>query len=387
MIRIFETGDLHIGKSYADKSKHPEGYALAEKRVEALTGMVREANREQCDLFVITGDMFDKTNGIGKKRIARVVEELSEFSGTVLVLPGNHDYYSADSMPEVWQSFLECSDRYDNIVLLSSFEPYEQRIGDEEVVVYPAFCHVRTAPENNLGWIKKLSIPQDEVYRIGVAHGAVEGETIDKESVYFQMSKEELNAVPVDVWLIGHTHVMFPSSLTTEYTVSGKLFNAGTHVQTDVHNNTEGNCFIIEIEKDADGTAVVRAKKYISGNIRFKQFDIHVKAAGTGTELKDAILSAVSKTSDNTSVSMKISGTVSREEYRNKETIYMECMGRFFEYSHPDDRDLSELISEEFIRSEFSELTFPARLLLKLVDDPKKAQMAYELLTDEKCRL
>lgn len=32
MIRIFETGDLHIGRKYADKNKHPEGKALAEKR-------------------------------------------------------------------------------------------------------------------------------------------------------------------------------------------------------------------------------------------------------------------------------------------------------------------------------------------------------------------
>lgn len=387
MIRIFETGDLHIGKNYADKNKHPEGRALAEKRVDALTGMVDEANREKCDLFVVTGDMFDKTYGIAKKRVAKVVDELSRFNGTVLVLPGNHDYYSEDSVPEVWKVFTDCADGHENIVLLSSFEPYELQVGDDEVVVYPAFCHVDTAPENNLGWIKNLEIPQDEVYRIGIAHGAVEGETIDSEGVYFQMSRRELDAIPVDVWLIGHTHVMFPNNLTTDYCKSGKIFNAGTHVQTDVHNNTEGNAFIIEIEKDLKGEPLIRAKRFVSGNVRFKRFEIHVKAEGTGAELRDSIINAISKVDDNTSVSMIISGTVSREEYRNKEMIYQECLERFFEYAHPDDGNLIESISEDFIRREFSELTFPAKLLLKLVDEPKKAQMAYDLLTSKECQV
>ena len=89
----------------------------------------------------------------------------------------------------------------------------------------------------------------------------------------------------------------------------------------------------------------------------------------------------------NTSVSLTLSGTVSREEYANREEIYNATLDRFFEHSHPMDKDLIELISEEFIRSEFSELTFPAKLLMKLVEDPKKAQMAYDLLKSKECQV
>ena len=42
----------------------------------------------------------------------------------------------------------------------------------------------------------------------------------------------ELEDIPVDVWLIGHTHVPFPRDLTEVFTASDKIFNAGTHVQT-----------------------------------------------------------------------------------------------------------------------------------------------------------
>ena len=386
MIRIFETGDLHIGLTYSDKNKHPEGRALADKRVEAVKGMVDTANAENCDLFVVTGDLFEKPNGVGKKRIVSVVEKLAEFRGSVLILPGNHDNYPDDYIPDVWQTFLDASEDKENIVLLNHFEPYELPIGDEEVIVYPAYCQSSTALENNLGWIKEQTITADEIYRIGVAHGAVAGYTIDTEGEYFLMTEEELKAIPMDVWLIGHTHVMFPDNLTFEYRPAGTIFNAGTHVQTNVSNNTDGSCFIIELNKNADGNVDVRAKRYFSGNVFFKRCDLYIEPNGSGTELKDAIENAVSGVASNTSVSIKLSGTVSREEYENREEIYENALNRFFEHPHPIDQDLTESISEEYIKSEFSELTFPAKLLMQLKDDPKKAQMAYKLLKDKECQ-
>ena len=386
MIRIFETGDLHIGRSYLDKNKHPKGRALAEKRVEAIRGMVDTANAEKCDLFVVTGDLFDKTIGVAKKHIKDVVDKLAGFKGYVLVLPGNHDYYPDDFIPDVWNVFLDASEDKENIILLHKFEPYELPVGDEEVVIYPAYCQIDTAPKNNLEWIKEQEISEDGIYRIGIAHGAVEGHTIDTEGVYFLMTEDELKAIPMDVWLIGHTHVMFPDNLDFDYKSAGTIFNAGTHVQTDVRNNTEGNCFIIEIEKTFDGKASVRAKRHISGNVFFKRCELHIEPNGSGTELKDAIETAVAGLDSNTSVSLKLSGTVSREEYETREEIYEAALDRFFEHPHPTDKDLIELISEEFIRSEFSELTFPAKLLMQLVDDPKKAQMAYDLLKSKDCQ-
>ncbi len=77
---------------------------------------------------------------------------------------------------------------------------------------------MHSAPgENNLGWIKEAEI-DPSVFNIGIAHGALEGETIDSEGLYFLMSRPELEAIPVDVWLIGHTHVPFRRSRTASRT-------------------------------------------------------------------------------------------------------------------------------------------------------------------------
>ena len=102
-------------------------------------------------------------------------------------------------------------------------------------------------------WIglKKIEIHSEKGYHIGIAHGAVEGETIDTEGMYFLMQRSELESIPVDVWLLGHTHVPFPKNLTENMEKADtRIFNAGTHVQTNVSCNTDGRCFIIQIDDE-----------------------------------------------------------------------------------------------------------------------------------------
>ena len=242
-MKIFLTGDNHIGLKYAS---HNEAAVLCEKRIAAFQSMVDCANKENCALFVIAGDMFENTYSVSKRDVKALLDTLSRFLGTVVVLPGNHDYYDAEV--KVWQYFKDVMQTHDNIMLLTEYRPYELTCDDDDVVLYPAHCtSLHSAPgQNNLDWIKDEDIAADGAYHIGIAHGAVEGETIDNEGAYFLMKRSELERIPVDVWLIGHTHVPFPRNLKEDaYTVGEKIFNAGTHVQTDVSCNTDCQCFII----------------------------------------------------------------------------------------------------------------------------------------------
>ena len=259
-MKIFLTGDNHIGLKYAS---HNEAAILCEKRIAAFQSMVDCANKENCALFVIAGDMFENTYSVSKRDIKTLLDTLSRFMGTVVVLPGNHDYYDAEV--KVWQYFKDVMQSHDNIMLLTEYRPYELTCDDDDVVLYPALCtSLHSAPgQNNLDWIKDEDIDANGAYHIGIAHGAVEGETIDNEGAYFLMKRSELERIPVDVWLIGHTHVPFPRDLREDvYTVGERIFNAGTHVQTDVSCNTEGQCFIIEIEKDK------KLRKKLEGYVR-----------------------------------------------------------------------------------------------------------------------
>ena len=372
MIRIFVTGDNHIGLKYAS---HEKASVLAEKRISAFEGMVEAANREGCHLFVITGDLFENTYGITKRDVKTLLDTLSLFRGTVAVLPGNHDYY--DKETKLWQYFAEVVSAKDNIMLLNNYRPYSLTANGEEVVLYPASCtSLHSAPgQNNLGWIKAEAIPSDAAYRIGIAHGAVEGETIDREGQYFLMTRAELESIPVDAWLIGHTHVPFPRDLTESYAPCGKIFNAGTHVQTDVSCNTEGQCFVVEVGDDK----TLRAKKFASGNLRFYRKNI----AFSADAMEEVLQSHLSELEDDSVVELTLSGAVSAEEYENRAHIIEQKLSRFIEGSY-NDYSLSKLISKSLIDAEFPETSFSAALLTALIDQPKEAQLMYELLNSLK---
>lgn len=368
MLKIFVTGDNHIGLKYASHEKAAE---LAARRISAFDGMVASANREGCELFVITGDLFENTYGIAKATVKTLLDKLAAFRGTVAVLPGNHDYYDSDV--KLWQYFKDLMREHDNIMLLTEFRPYELELGGERAVLYPALCtaHHSAPGENNLGWIKAASIAPDGAYRIGIAHGAVEGETIDNEGRYFIMTRRELESIGVDVWLLGHTHVPFPRNLGESFGEHGQIFNPGTHVQTDVNCATEGQCFVIELGEDK----AVHAKKLVSGNLRFYRREVKI----SGESLESALDRALADIGDESVVDVVLSGAVSAEEHERRVEITDAALARFVEGSY-NDYALSKIISEKMIASEFAETSFSASLLNALMDEPKEAQLAYELL-------
>lgn len=367
MLKIFVTGDNHIGLKYAS---HEQASVLIESRVDAFDNMVKTANLENCDLFVVTGDLFENTN-VSKRDVSTVLEKLSRFNGYVVVLPGNHDYYDNDV--KVWRYFKDIMVNYDNIMLLNEYRPYEIDLEGKAVVLYPALCtSLHSEPwENNLGWIKDTEIVDESAYHIGVAHGAVEGETIDNEGRYFLMKRSELESIPVDAWLIGHTHVPFPRNLSKDFALSDKIFNAGTHVQTDVACNTEGLCFVIEIDENK----TVRAKKVVTGNIHFYRKTIDV----TSGEMKEILNRELSDIKDTSVVDVILEGAVTAEEYEERTYIIEHSLSRFVEGTY-NDHALSRLITKDLIESEFAETSLSAKLLKALIDEPKEAQLAYELL-------
>lgn len=370
MVKIFVTGDVHIGKKY---DRYPEiKERLIESRFQCMERCVKEAEREQCEFFVITGDLFDNVSTIRQQDVKRIVEILSGFGGRVLVLPGNHDYYTGEE--KVWKDFQNAMAKVEhNIILLTDFKTYPFEVGEETVSFYPAFCQSKHSGDNNLGWIKALN-PDDSTYHVGVAHGALAGLSPDMKGEYFPMTERELNAIPMDAWLIGHTHIPYPSGLSADKDAAGyKIFNAGTPEQTDLSTDTSGVSFILTLNRNA-GKTIVSARQYQSGEIRF--FDVNAAAGENG--LKAAVSSAVGNLPENSVIRLTVSGTATSEEYAEKQKIYDDALCHFLTYE-VSDSDLSELISPEQIRAEFAEIGFAAKLLEALTD-PKEIQMAYELI-------
>lgn len=364
MLKIFVTGDNHIGMTYANHSAREK---IIEERIAAFSVMVDKANDEGCDLFAITGDLFENTE-VDSKSVKAVANILADFNGYVAVLPGNHDYY--DGKAEVWKIFSDAIANKDRIVLLRDETAYDYG----KFVIYPSICKDdhSAAYKNGLDWIKRQDIPNDGKYRIGMAHGNIEGEALDDEGKYYPMTRDELNAIGVDVWLIGHIHVPFPKGLTEEFSpTEHRIFNAGSHVQVHVKNNTEGCCFILEIDENKN----IRAKRFVSGKLRFYRREIEVVSG----KLEETLTRELSGYRDESSVEITVKGAVSDEEYNDRGEIVKKVCGRFWENEIHDEK-LFPHITKEVIEKRFHEQSLYAKMLNRLISDPKQTYMAFDLL-------
>ena len=203
---------------------------------------------------------------------------------------------------------------------------------------------------------------------------------------YFLMTEKELASIPMDAWLIGHTHIPYPADLAeTADSFGYRIFNAGTHEQTDLSNNTEGLGFILTIEKEGEESKV-GARKYVSGQIRYYDLKAEVNShwGDTLEDVLDSLLKEQVQTEHGNAVlRVTASGTVSQSEYEVRKQIAQEKLGDFLSYEFVDG-DLREEISADKIHGDFAETSFAARFLDRLSEDPAELQMAYQLLLD--CR-
>ena len=340
--------------------------------------MVRIAETEECDFFVITGDLFDRVNSINKKDIDRIVGILEEFNQTVLILPGNHDFFTGSE--KLWKDFASRIADSSNIVLLNQYQVYSFECNNEEVLVFPAHCDSKHSKTNRLQWISEKVEPSDS-FSIGIAHGTIRGVSPDLKEEYFPMDITELNAIPVDAWLIGHTHITFPYDLPYDKDVPGHtIFNAGTHEQLDSSNNTEGNALIITLDRES-GIKRVFARKIHTGNIAFKKASCTIEPGET-ISLSRLLSEVTNGLPDRTVLELEIKGTVSEEDYSDREDLYKATLGRFLWYTVNDD-ELVPAITLEKIQDEYSEFSLAAQFLASLLDNPIEVQMAYDLL--KKC--
>ena len=128
----------------------------------------------------------------------------------------------------------------------------------------------------------------------------------------------------------------------------------------------------------------VLAKKIVTGKIRY--FDVHLDFEANDTrEFEETLIDLVKNYPEKSIIRLTVSGSIKVSDYKEKEAIYENVLGRFMDYSI-NDNDLSEKITKEKIESEFSEIGFAAKFLGGLLDDPVELQMAYDIVKTLKQR-
>ena len=199
-MKIIATADVHLGMKFSGYG--PRQAELAGERFRALERVVEAGNGRNADLLIVAGDLFHRV-GVAAKIVERAAAILDRFTGAAIaVLPGNHDYRASEG-DRLWSGFRAAAG--DRTLVLDRAGAVDLSHYDLPVTLLVAPCDAQHGATHRLAWATALERP-DTPYVIGVAHGSIDGLTLDAEGHYFPMERQFLASLPADLWLIGHTH-------------------------------------------------------------------------------------------------------------------------------------------------------------------------------------
>lgn len=361
-VRIVHTADNHLGLAFQRYAGEPEVRArLVAERIEALKRLVAEANRRQAHFFVVAGDLFDRPT-VAKRDIKDTVDALATFSGDVLVLPGNHDFYEGPQS-QLWKTFEEAvGNRAIRALVRPEVAAFE--VDGEHVRFYPCPCPSKHGTESLIGWVRDAA-KEPGVIHVGIAHGNVDGLGLDAEGRYFTMRQEELRAAGVATWLLGHIHVPDPAP---DAGGSPAFFMPGIHTPDSVKCRHPGHAWYLEVE--ADG--VNRFEQLSTGGVRFTRLSKTLRTAADVEALGQACAALPAA---DTVLDLQLTGRLKAADRAALEAVMAGLKEQFF--SVTDDASIEHELDAEMLAAEYPTDSLQHTLLARLLGDEQHADAAW----------
>ena len=365
MIRIIHTADIHLGMGYKNWQNEKAKKAAREERFEAMKRIVHYANDNSADYLVIAGDLFDKIS-VSSAVVKEAVKILNESLIPVVIIPGNHDFYEAEDS-KLWKSFLAELGLSDTIHLLRKYQPTPVDSGDRTVIFYPCYCQAKTSPHHNIGWIERTGESADA--HIGIAHGNIEGLALGKDK-YFNMKREDLHKKNLDLWLMGHVHVPYPTPLNF---TNEKILMPGTPTPDGFDRSRDGGFFDIQMHSpDSIDVKWTKCSQLVFRQISKKLH--HLNDIGLLKRELEQLLPHQSL------VQLELSGRLTPAEKEELAEMIREKTEQFLLLSTSN--RVIDKIEQKDIDASFTEQSLPHQILSDFVssagDDPNRA-LALEL--------
>lgn len=290
-MKFLHTADWQIGM----KALHVgvESARVRATRIETAVHVIEVAKTEGAEFVLIAGDTFE-SNAIDRSVVQRIGDILAGFGGPVFVLPGNHDPVDVGSVWEhpVW-SF------HSNLHVLRAAEPVALPSG----ILYP--CPISaTLSKSKVDPTEWISCGPRSSFRIGVAHGTVEGNPAIEPCL--PIPRETATGRQLDYLALGHWH-----STTTYENSDGAVTMAysGTHEGTSFGERDSGNILIVDISEPGVKPEV---RTIPVGKLRWKIIQEALTAPGQLSEIRTAI--EMMPASPSVLVQVRLSGLLFADE-------------------------------------------------------------------------
>lgn len=231
MLRILHTADWQLGK-YFGNIEGDAGAALRQQRFQTVRAIAELAQARAVDAVLVAGDVFD-LDSLSNTLLLRTLEALQPYSGPWLLLPGNHD----PATPESLWTRLRALGAPANVHLLT--EPGVTLLANGGLAVLAAPLQRRHDSQDLSAVFQQLNTPATAL-RVGLAHGGIDGFLGNDWQAFNRIAANRAELAQLDYLALGDWHGTLPINPRTWY--------AGTPEPDRFKDNDAGNVLYVELE-------------------------------------------------------------------------------------------------------------------------------------------
>lgn len=359
MARILHSADWQIGRQFAAFDVE-DGVLLAEARLAVVERIALLASEERVDAVVVAGDVFD-AQAVSERTIRRLFLALGGYQGAWVIIPGNHDAALAES---VWTHAARLGVIPPNVHV--ALEREVVPLAAARVAFLCAPLTQRHTYDDLTAWFDAAETPAGW-WRVGVAHGAVQGvlsEGIDSPN---PIAPDRARAARLDYLALGDWH--------GTRRIDERTWYSGTPEPDRFRANDAGNVLLVDLDLGVEPR--VRSTRVARHTWRQATHDLRVPSD------VDALLAALEVVGADDVLDLTVTGHVDlalhtrvsdglRQAEARARCTRADTTGLRIA---PTDADIAALRADGYLGEVIAELRAVT------VPDARRAQDALELLT------
>lgn len=190
MIKFLHAADLHLDSPFHGLAPAEAAKRRQEQR-QLLTDLAELANRQSCDLVLLSGDLFDSDNAY-PETVQALCRALETMNAQVFIAPGNHDCLYGGS-PYFSAKFPE------NVHIFKKETIESITIPSLGCTVYGAGFQASNASS----LLEGFRVADEGTLNLMVLHGDAE----TPQSSYNPITKAQIEASGLDYLALGHIHL------------------------------------------------------------------------------------------------------------------------------------------------------------------------------------
>ena len=288
MVKIFHTGDLHLGSPFSGYDVRESDKRRAECRARFASSLQRAVD-DGCNIILIAGDLFD-CGYVTAETVSMAFDAIEKCGVPVVIAPGNHD-------PFIKGGVYDKREKPENLFVFSSPDLSRLDFDDIGVSVFGyAFTSDRMDDSPLTGYVEL----NERNANVLLAHA----DLYSPLSKYAPISSLALEASGFDYAALGHVHKAEPPVKMGKTTVAYCGFPEGRGF------DELGFGGAIEVTI-SDG--IVSTERVTLSDKRYMIEELDVTGASTGEEIYSAIVSMIRSKGygEETSLRIILSGAVS----------------------------------------------------------------------------